>query len=108
MKTQKDNSVKDQNATCDNNKLDDALILLNPENYEGYAFHPAEDNKIRKVEKAIIKPWILLEKQFGFSIEIYFEGSLVFSSTSDTIRGAKQQFAFQCRKGSKWVSKNII
>lgn len=75
------------------------LELKDPESYEGYVKHPTEDNTIRKVIKATIKPEFSC---FGYGLEIYFEGGERFYDWSATERGAKQKFAFQCRKGSVW------
>ncbi len=80
------------------------LSLENPENYEGYWKHPAEDNKLRKVKKATITPCQWSETGW-VNLEIIFEGNKKrFSKSSPSIKGAIQIFAFQCRKGSRWTT----
>lgn len=79
------------------------LLLLNPEKYKGYACHPTEDKTIRRVLNATITRVTYMNH--WYNIEIVFEGDHVFESSSATIRGCKQIFAFQCSAGSKWENE---
>lgn len=78
----------------------DKLLLLNPEKYKGYACHPVEDKTIRQVLSATITRATYMNS--WYNIEIIFEGGHVFGSSSSSIKGCKQIFAFQCSAGSKW------
>ncbi len=97
MKEEKINSDKADVSSC--------FSLVDAERFEGFSKHPAADNTVRKVKEATIKPieysstgWVYLEIQFN-------DGER-FIGSSPSVRGAKQMFAFQCRKGSKWEAKN--
>lgn len=81
-------------------KHGEKMYLLNPENYKGYACHPAEDKTIRKVLRAFIERDTHLNH--WFSLEIEFEEEHIFHSSSATVKGCKQIFAVQCSAGSKW------
>lgn len=80
--------------------------LLNPEKYTGYNDHPINCEHLHRVKRASISPCRYLSGWFDLRIE--FEEGKEFFATSDTIRGLKQRFAFQCKAGSKWkqVSDN--
>lgn len=78
----------------------DKLLLLNPRQYKGYACHPTEDKTIRRVLNATITRYTY--RSSWYNIEIVFEEGHVFSSSSSSIKGCKQIFAFQCSAGSKW------
>jgi len=75
------------------------LELKNPETYLGHSKHPAEDPEKRKVISAQIT---LTGFTSGYDLNIHFEGGHRFYDYSETIRGAKMKFAFQCKAGSKW------
>lgn len=79
------------------------LLLLNPEKYKGYACHPTEDKTVRQVLSATITR--ATDMNCWYDIEIVFEGDHVFESSSATIKGCKQIFAFQCSAGSKWENE---
>lgn len=93
----KNNSVKADVSSC--------FSLVGAEQFEGFSKHPAEDNIVRKVKEATIKP--IEHSSTGWvNLEIIFNDGERFSGSSPSVRGAKQMFAFQCRKGSKWEAKN--
>lgn len=83
----------------------DKLILLNPDKYKGYACHPTEDKAIRWVLNATITRCTYMSN--WYNIEIIFEEGRVFSSSSSSIKGCKQIFAFQCSAGSKWGKEKL-
>jgi len=81
------------------------LVLRDANRYIGFSDHPAQSGaKPKQVVSATIVPYIHLKGWVELTIK-YHDGT-EFYSTSQSERGAKQQFAFQCSKGSKWDNKN--
>ncbi|WP_296938342.1 hypothetical protein [uncultured Dysgonomonas sp.] len=76
------------------------MTLLNPEQYTGYAKHPTQDKTLRKVVNSSIRKCEHMSQWYEIRIE--FEGGKIFYSSSGSIKGCKQIFAFQCKAGSKW------
>ena len=76
-----------------------AMELLNPEKYKGFYTHPCKEKTIYCVVSASIKPDHMTS---CYLLSIYFENGKHFFTWSPSIKGAKQCFAFQCSKGSKW------
>lgn len=74
--------------------------LIAPNEYKGYAAHPTLDKTIRQVIKATITRCTHLSCWYDLKIE--FENYKIFTSSSGSIKGCKQIFAFQCKAGSKW------
>lgn len=77
------------------------MELIEPNKYEGYCKHPTEDETKKQVVSATILPnkhsvtgWV--------DLIIYFSDGKRFYVSSQSVKGAKQRFAFQCQKGSKW------
>ena len=86
-----------------NTILPSVLVLQNPEKYSGYSKHPAKDKTIRQVKEAIIQSCRHLEG--WVTLEICFTDGEKYYDSSPSVRGAKQQFAFLIKKGSKWLPK---
>lgn len=101
------NVHSEQVAPPDAKHLLPAVLILNDaENYTGYSEHPVIDATVRKVVKADISPCETLGDNGWVMLRIYFEDGVRFSASSPSIKGAKQKFAFQCRKGAKWSVLN--
>ena len=77
------------------------MELLEPRDYKGFCKHPIIDNTKRVVVKATITPSDCPKS--WFELQIYFEDGEYFYTSSPSVRGAKQCFAFQCGAGSKWT-----